>query len=182
MKKAIGLVEWKAIGLGIVGTDAMVKSSPVELIQATTVCPGKYVALVAGNVGAVENAVKNGVAAYPEGVIGQLVLPNVHPDVFPALAGATEPKSDRGALGIIETFSVAPAIRAGDAAAKGALINLLEIRLARGMGGKSLVLLQGEVGAVRTAVERGREAVEEGMLVAGVVIPSVDPALLREVL
>ena len=181
MSRAIGLVEWRGIALGIVAADRMVKSSPVQLIQATSLCPGKYIVLVTGQVAAVENAVKNGASVYPEVVIDCLVLPNVHQDVFPALSGTTQLKSSRGALGIIETFSVASAIRAGDAAAKGAPVSLLEIRLARGMGGKALVLLQGEVGAVRTAVEHGKAAVEDGLLVAGVVIPSVDPGLLQEI-
>jgi hypothetical protein len=55
-------------------------------------------------------------------------------------------------LGIFETIDAASGIIAGDTAAKAANVNLLEIRLARGMGGKTYVSLCGELASVEAAV------------------------------
>jgi microcompartment protein CcmL/EutN len=60
-----------------------------------------------------------------------------------------------------------------DAVVKTAAVQLIEVRLGRGLGGKAFVILTGDVAAVQSAV-RAAEALEEvqGMLGASTVIPS----------
>ena len=53
MSRAIGMIEYKTVSSGVVATDNMVKTSDVELIEAETVCPGKYIAIIAGDLSAV---------------------------------------------------------------------------------------------------------------------------------
>ena len=53
MSKAIGMVEYKTVSAGITAADTMVKTSEIEVIQASTVCPGKYIVLVTGELSAV---------------------------------------------------------------------------------------------------------------------------------
>ncbi|WP_422880292.1 BMC domain-containing protein [Moorella sulfitireducens] len=65
----------------------MVKTAAVDLLQATIMCPGKYIILVAGDISAVQSAVEAGKAGFAANIISSLVLANVHPDVFPALKG-----------------------------------------------------------------------------------------------
>ena len=43
MSKAIGMIEFKTTATGITAADAMVKTSEVEIVEAQTVCPGKYI-------------------------------------------------------------------------------------------------------------------------------------------
>jgi microcompartment protein CcmL/EutN len=178
MKKAIGLLEMKNITKGILAADAMLKAANVELVTAQPLCPGKYIVLVAGDVGAVQSAVRSGRASGGEDtVVDEFVLPNPHPDIFPALTGCTEVKTVRS-LGIIETYSVASAIIAADTAAKAAAVDLLEVRLARGMGGKAVVSLTGDVGAVNAAVRAGSSAVQDsGFLVDRLVIAAPHQSL-----
>ena len=59
MSKAIGMVEYKTVSAGITATDAMVKTSEVSIIEAQTVCPGKYIAIITGDLSAVKAAVDN---------------------------------------------------------------------------------------------------------------------------
>ena len=68
-------------------------------------------------------------------------------------------------------------------AAKAAEVSLLEVRLGMGIGGKSFVLLSGEVAAVREAISAGvsREDVM-GMLVAQVVIPNPSVELFQSLI
>ena len=68
------------------------------------------------------------------------------------------PVSRLDAVGVIETKEVASAIFAGDAAVKAAEVTLIEAR--NQPGGKGLVVLTGDVGAVLAAVAAGRAAVK----------------------
>lgn len=161
MKQAIGLVEIKNVTRGIVVADAMLKSGNVALDLAMPLCPGKYIVLVSGDVGAVQSAVRTGKNAGQDAIVDDFILPNAHDSIRPAISGNTDVKEIR-ALGIIETYSVASGIVAGDAAAKAGAVQLIEIRLARGMGGKSVVTLTGDVGAVTAAVKAGSAVIEQG--------------------
>ena len=49
MSKAIGMIEFKTTATGITAADAMVKTSEVEIVEAQTVCPGKYIAIITGD-------------------------------------------------------------------------------------------------------------------------------------
>ena len=87
------------------------------------------------------------------------------------------------ALGVIETFSAASIIVAADAAAKTSLVNLIELRVARGMCGKSYLFLTGEVAAVSAAIERAQaETGKNGMYLDSSVIPNPDPKLWESIL
>lgn len=173
MKRAIGLLELKNITRGILAADAMLKSANVELILSQPLCPGKYVVMVGGDVGAVQSAVRSGKSVGgSENIVDEFVIPNIHNDVFQALSGCTEVKEIK-ALGVIESYSVASAVIAADTAAKAAAVRLLEVRLARGMGGKAVVSMTGEVGAVNAAVRAGSSVIKDsGFLVDQLVIPA----------
>lgn len=171
MRRAIGLLEVKNITKGILVADAMLKAANVDLILSQPMCPGKYIVMVGGDVGAVKSSVQSGKnVGGTENIVDEFVLPNIHGDVFRALSGCTE-VTQINSLGIIESYSVASAIVAADAAAKTAVVQLLEVRLARGMGGKSLVSLTGEVGAVKAAIRAGCQIIQDsGFLVDQLVI------------
>lgn len=178
MKRAVGLLELKNITTGILVADAMLKAAHVELLLSQPLCPGKYVVMVGGDVGAVQSAVRSGKSVGgSENVVDEFVLPNIHPDVFQALAGCTEVKQIKS-LGVIECYSVASAIVVADTAAKAAAVQILEVRLARGMGGKAVVSVTGEIGAVTAAVRAGSHAIEDsGFLVDRLVIAAPHPEL-----
>ena len=57
MSKAIGMIEFKTTSTGVTAADAMVKTSEVEIVEAQTVCPGKYIAIITGDLSAVKAAV-----------------------------------------------------------------------------------------------------------------------------
>ena len=180
--QAVGAVETTSIARGIEAADAMVKAAAVRLLTANPVCPGKYIVVVGGTVASVTSSVDAGKVVASETLVDFMVIPNIHPQVFKAFMATTDPRI-LGAIGIIETFSLPAAIVAGDQAVKSAAVDLLEIRLARALGGKAFVLLTGEVSATRSAVESGvRAAREQGLLMGSTVIPSPHPDLLAKLL
>jgi len=178
----IGLVEFNSIAKGIEAADAMVKAAQVEIVFSRPVCPGKYVVLVSGDVAAVKDSVKKGIELGEGTVVDNFVIPNVHPNVLSAITAAYEPH-EVDALGVIETFSIAAAIVAADTAVKAGEVELIEVRLGMGIGGKSFVTLTGEVSAVKTAVEAGSSgAAAKGFLVNKVVIPSPHAELIKSIM
>ena len=71
---------------------------------------------------------------------------------------------------------------AADTAAKTALVDLIEVRLAKGMCGKSYIILTGSVSAVTAAVEKAKMGVEDGILLDTSVIAGPDERLWESIL
>ncbi len=179
---SVGLVEVKNVSKGVKVTDEMLKSAGVTLLQSGAVCPGKFVTLVGGDLSAIQAAVDRAVLVAEESLIDKFVIGRLGERVFEALAGIAE-VPEKKALGLIETFTAASAILAADAAVKAADIRLIEVRVARGMGGKCFVSLTGDVSDVKAAVEAGAKiAAEEGVLINMEVIASPHPDLWGAVL
>lgn len=168
---AIGLLELTSIARGIVACDAMLKKAPVELIRAHTICPGKYIVLIRGDEESVRDSMEAGVKVAEQYLVDRLVIPNLHPQVIPALL-AVRPISGLLAVGVIETLSVATTIIAADAACKAAEIELIEIRLGTGLGGKAFVTLTGDQYSVEAALAGGVSAIESGFLLRSEIIPA----------
>ncbi len=182
MAKAIAMVEFMTVASGVSAADTMVKTSEIELMEATVVCPGKYIILICGDLSAVNAAVESAKKKHGERLIDSYVLGNPHESIFPAIYGATEIDNPK-ALGIVETYSAASIIAAADFAAKTAEVQLIEIRIARGMCGKSYMFITGDVAAVTASVERAKQsAADGGMLLDTSVIPNPDEKTWRNIL
>lgn len=174
---AIGFLETSSIARGIEATDAMMKMAQVELLMTTIIPRGKYLIMIGGDVADVEASMRAGLAIAESTVLDHFIIQNVHPELPAAIKGRV--KVDHiEAIGIIETKEVASAIFAGDAAVKAAAVKLVEAR--NQPGGKGLVVLTGEVGAVRSAVAAGVASIKkDGMLIHEVVIPYAHKALMK---
>ena len=181
-EKSVGMIELSSVAAGFQVADAMLKAGNVRLYLSRSICSGKYMVMVKGEVGAVEASVSAGISSGSFSVIDSFVIPNLHESVFPAIAGASKVETLE-ALGILESFSVAALIEGADAAAKTADVQLIEIRLAMALGGKAFVTLTGDVAAVQAAIDAGAAVVgQKGMLVNKVVIPRPRPELLNEMI
>lgn len=178
MIRTLGLIELTSIAKGYEVADAMLKAADVTLIKAHSICPGKFIAMISGDVAAVQASVAVGVNIGGHAVVDDLVLPNLHKDIIPAITG-TSTVTPADALGVLEFFNVASAIVASDRAAKAANVQLIELRLGFAVGGKAFVTLTGDVSAVEAAIEAGSNAaLESGLLVNKTVLPRPHPALM----
>jgi microcompartment protein CcmL/EutN len=173
IEPALALVEFSSIAAGIQAADAMVKRAPIDVIKSGTVQPGKFLVLIGGRVADVEESLAAGRLVGGTSVVDFVYLPQVHPEVVDALGGSRIPETI-DSLGVIETTTVAAAIHAADAGVKGALVHLVEVRLADGLGGKGIVLFSGLVPDVEAAVDIGVGVLETPtLLVRQVVIPQL---------
>lgn len=182
MGKAIGMVEYKTVSAGITAVDTMVKTSEVSIIEAQTVCPGKYIAIISGELSAVQAAVDAAIEQHGFHLIDSFVLGNPHESIFPAIYGTAQIEG-LSALGIFETYDASSIIVAADEAAKTAIVDLIEMRIARGMCGKSYLLLTGEVAAVQAAIEKAKAVVKDrGMYLDSSVIAHPDAKIRDAIL
>ena len=177
---ALACIELSSIARGVRMCDEMAKKAPIRVIEAATICPGKYVVVIAGEVEDVEQSFAMGLEVGGPAVVDQLILPNAHAQLVPAIEGTTAIERV-DAAGVVETFAVASAIHGADAACKRAAVQLIELRLARGIGGKAFFSLTGEQADVEAAVAAAEEVIgrASGMLLRSEVIPRPHPEMVR---
>lgn len=177
----IGMIEIDAVPTGLRAADALVKAAPVRVLLARPVTPSKYLVLCESEVEAVQIAVRAGVDVAGARAIGQLVLPDAHPQLREGL-GKVRKVEATDAVGIVETETVAAAIVAADAALKEGEVDLIELRLAMGLGGRAFFTVTGEVSSVECALEKATDAASrQGALRDAAVIANPDRDVLPHI-
>ncbi len=167
----LGVLEFSSVAVGIKSLDTMVKSAPVNIIEAKTICPGKYLIIITGDVASVEYSLKAGKESGTGFLVDELFLPMIHKDVVPAI-GKTLSCDEWDAIGVIETYSVISSIEAADIAAKTGGVKIIEVRLSMGFGGKSYVKMMGDLYSIEAAMQAGVEQVKKkGLLCSDIIIP-----------
>lgn len=170
MFRAIGVIELKNIPKGVEATDAALKSAGVQVVAAHPSCPGKYEIILTGSISNVTASVNHVLSKFDGYVIDSSIMGRIDEQVIAALFG-TQKTERKGSLGLIETFSAATTIKAADLAVKTAKVEIFDLRVSRGMGGKGVVMLIGEIGDVAAAVEAGANyAATSGQLSSQAVI------------
>jgi microcompartment protein CcmL/EutN len=164
----IGVQEFSSIAVGFLALDAIVKAAPVSILATRIVTPGKFIVLFTGDVASVEDSCG-------EDLLDELFIPNLDRKVIPAIQGPVSIR-EWDALGIIESLSVTAGIVAADLAAKEAEVQIPEIRLAGGMGGKSTIKVMGRLEDVEASLAAGAGYVQgKGLLCRQVLIPRPHP-------
>ncbi|ABX41564.1 BMC domain-containing protein [Lachnoclostridium phytofermentans] len=182
MSKAIGMVEYKTVSSGIMAADLMVKTADIDIVEAQTVCPGKYIILITGDLSAVNASVEAARIQFETHLIDSFILGNPHDGILPAIYGASVVEEIE-ALGVLETYSAASIIVAADVAAKTAAVELVEVRVARGMCGKSYLMLTGEIASVTASIEAAKKAIgENGMYLDSSVLAHPDKKLRNKLM
>ena len=163
----------------------MLKVANVQKIIARTICSGKYFIMIRGGVADVETALDTAREVGGFAIINAVIIPRVDPRVIPAIAGNTTldiVKSAEGLL-VMETFSVASAIKAADYAIKEAELEIQRIHVAMAIGGKGFIVMTGNMEALKSALKPAIEYVkEDGMLAGYSLIKHPHEELLKELI
>ncbi len=180
LEPCIGLLELCSVARGVEVTDAVLWEAQVECLFASPVQPGKYVLLFTGSVEDCRAGLARGAEVAGSDLVDSLLIPKVHSQVPVALrrrGGTIDGQLDP--VGVVETATVAASIVAADLALKAATVDLIDLRIANGLGGKSYFTITGEVSDVRSAVQAGAQRAEgECQLARHVVIPRPHPELV----
>lgn len=166
MLQTVGVIELKSIAKGIEACDQILKSAEIRLISAHTACPGKYEIIVTGQLSNVQIAIDRARETYSSYVIDSVVMGRIEESVIKALFGGVADTA-KGAIGVVETFSGTSAIKAADTAVKAAAVEILEMSISRGMGGKGYIIVTGNIADVTAAVEHGSQYAKDQGLFAG---------------
>jgi len=179
---SIGLIELSSIATGFGVEDTMLKAGNIKLLMARSICSGKFLIVVSGDVTSVQAALLAGASAAGASLIERRQIARVHPSVLAAISNAVDIDiSQLRSIGVIETFSAASIIEVADTAVKAANVTLLRVHLAMALGGKGFVLMAGDIASVQAAVAAGSKvAGDDGMLVGRGVIAAPSPELFRD--
>jgi microcompartment protein CcmL/EutN len=173
---AIGVIEVRSIARGYVTLDAATKRAIVGVLRAEPISPGKYWIAIHGGEAEVEEALNAAIDAAADSRIDHTLLAAAHPDLLDAVATASVPRPQLDSVGALELGSIAATIRATDAALKAAQVALVDLHLARGIGGKGYVVVSGELSDVEASIAAGAEEAGASWLVGREVIPNPDAA------
>jgi len=178
MSIAVGFLEFTSVGSGIKTADLILKNTSIDMIMASPNCPGKYMILFTGEVSSVKTAIDIAEKEADAGYLNSLVIPQIDEKVVRALYSPA-PGEVSDSIGIIETLTITASLLAADTMVKMAKVEILELRMGKGLAGKSYVIVTGSVQNVRDAVEGAAERIkDEGILVSKQVIPGVSSELL----
>ena len=178
MIKTLGMLEFRSIAKGIEIADVVLKAADVELIICKTICPGKYMILMSGEVGAVEEALDKAKEESIGFLIGSFLLPRVHEDIIQSLKNKIK-AVPTGAIGVVETTNVVSGLFILDKALKAAQVKLFKLNLGMAIGGKSYFVIYGDVSSVKEAVKEALRVVDEKKIVYSIVIPSPSEELIN---
>lgn len=181
---AIGIIELCSLYKGYEVQDAILKSEYVEKLLARSICSGKYLILVRGKVADVEASLERAREIGGFAIVSGLIIPRVDDRIFSAIVGSTLLESEQvDGLAVVETYSVAAAIKAADYALKEADITILRIHVAMAIGGKGLLVMTGDIEALKSAIIPAVEFIkEDGTLAGHTLITNPHPDVLKDLM
>jgi len=182
---ALAMLDIAAAPPGLHALDALAKEAHVHVLSAGTVQGGRFLILFAGEVEPVERAFERARAVVSRAVVDSVLLPHAEPRIVPAIRrGEVRFPAPGETLGVLQTPTNPTLLRAVDAALKGALVELVELRIADGLGGQGVASLWGESYDVEAAIELAERAFAEAgpAFVEGAwttIIRNADPEIAR---
>lgn len=178
-KGNILIAEFKSISRGMMVTDAMAKSASINIVQASTLCPGKYITIVEGEISALLSAESIAQEQGGRHLFSSAIVSGINHKVIEAIGGRWR-STESGAIGIIEGPNMADLINSSDIALDSAQVDFIEYRLARGCGVNSFYIMTGTLSALSEAVENASAYLgERGSLLAYRIIPGPDKQVMR---
>ena len=179
MNKSIGALEFRSISKGIAVSNEIVKKANVEIIYFKTICPGKFLVVVTGDEGEVNEAIDYGEILTGSALVDSFKVHAVSTPIIQAFKNKYDSKEVAGALGIMETNKVCAGIKALDIALKSSDVKLIKMHLAFGIGGKLVYVVTGTLSSVEYGLSQGKEKLDKKEHANCEVIPSPSPDMIR---
>ena len=181
--KTIGIIELASIYKGFEVQDTILKQANVEKVLARTICSGKYLIIVRGELADVEDCLELAKEVGDFAIVNALYIPNVDEKIFAAISGCTTLDIEQvNAMVLLETFSVAAVIKAVDLAIKEADIDVPRIHVAMAVGGKGFAVLTGDDESLKSAIVPALDFLkDDGSLAGYTLITNPHPDVLRDI-
>lgn len=181
--QALGILEYRSIAAGMKAADEVLKAADLDLMFAKPMCPGKYVIGIKGALSAVKAGIEKGSSTEHEAyLVDDCLLGNPSEQIYKGLYCSSSVEGI-DAVGILETYSVASIFEVADDVVKTTPVDILEIRIAKGISGKAFVVFSGDLSSVQASIEKAsKSAIDKGLLLATSIIPRPDPRLWEQLL
>ncbi len=178
-KGNIAVIEMKSVARGVMVTDSMAKAARISIVLSTSICPGKYLAIIEGELGALDSAVRIAEKLGGRHIFSSFIIGGINTRVIEAISGKNE-DTTLDAMGIIESMQIAHLINSSDIAVDSAEVDFVEFRLGRGCGVNSFYILTGTLSSVNSAVENAAGFLgKKGSLIAKRIVPNPDREVWR---
>lgn len=188
MKKHLGpalaMLDIGDIPVGLRALDGLAKEAEVVVGAAGTIQRGHYLILFGGEVEPVEMSLHRALAMAGSSVDDAVMLPHAEERIVSSMMdGLIRWPSPGDTLGVVQTGSPPTMLRVVDAALKGAQVELVELRVADGLGGKAIANFWGELVDVEAAIALANDAMAKGNATRGstTIIPRADEAVVRAI-
>lgn len=181
---AVAMLEIGDIPPGLRALDALAKEAEVQVVSAGTIQRGHYLILFGGEVEPVSMSFDRAKDMAGDSLTDAVLLPHAEDRIVPVLMqGIVRAPGAGDTLGVLQTGSPPTMLAAVDAALKGADVELLELRVADGLGGKAIANLWGELVDVQAAVGFANNAIARGNLqrCSTTIIPRADETVVRAI-
>jgi len=166
------VLELSSVARGLLVCDAVLKKAHIRILRASAVGSGKFIVILTGGEADLLEALNEGSAVGGDLLVGQTYIPRIHPQVVGALARKGRLEITLDAVGILESNSLASAIRAADLAAKTTAVQVVELTFDLDLGGKAYFTLTGELAEILAAVEAAESQLRsDGAFVGRELIP-----------
>ena len=179
MNKSIGALEFRSISKGIYVSDAIIKKANVEIIYYKTICPGKFLVIVAGDEGEVDEAINYGETIDDGTLVDRFRIHAVSLAIIDAFKGQYVPNDFVDAIGLIETFKVCTGIQALDQVLKAGDVRLAKIFLAFAIGGKLVFIVTGTVSSIEYSFSSCKKFLSESEVKNMAIIPSPSKEMMK---
>ncbi|AWZ47751.1 ethanolamine utilization protein [Clostridiaceae bacterium 14S0207] len=174
---ALGIVELNSIAKGIEITDIMLKSAELEVIYSRHICPGKYMIILTGDVGSVDEAVETIKKLDNKYILATFILPNADERIINGINKKYN-NIEIKAIGVMEFTSVACGIIALDKALKNGEVQLVKFTLGNLIGGKCYFIITGVLSSVSESMKVAKDLIDSKKIIHSAIIPSPDKNLI----
>jgi microcompartment protein CcmL/EutN len=155
---ALAMLVVNEVPAGIRALDALLKEAHVALFGAGTIHCGLYQVLFGGEVEAVERSMRRALGIAAGFLVDSVLLPDAEVRILPAIRDhAIRWPAPGDTLGVVQTGTPPDLLRAIDRALKGTSVELVEMRVGDGLGGRAIASVWGETPDVEAAIVLARE-------------------------
>ena len=160
-------------------SNEIVKKANVEIIYFKTICPGKFLVIVTGDEGEVNEAIDYGVMIAENTLVDSFKVHAVSTPIIAAFKNKYDSREIADAVGIMETTKVCAGIKALDAALKSSDIKLIKMHLAFGIGGKLVYIVTGTLSSIEYGLAQGKAQLSKTEAANISIIPSPSPEMTK---
>lgn len=179
MNKSIGAIEFKSIAKGIEVSNEMVKKSLVEILYLKSICPGKFLIIISGEVSEVNESIKYGLDLGENYIVDSFVINSVSEEIIDGIKKKYKPIKEYDAIGIVETNKVCAGITMLDKTLKSSNVSLTKLQLSFAIGGKLVYIVSGELSNIEYGINMAKTIVNSKNIINISIIPNVDKQIIK---